>query len=546
MNLQSSVLIFVVLYFPINLNQDSVMAAEKAKVAVDSLTVFEDSSPSSPTIKRLAKGQTVYVTFSILGSEGEWCSIKESDEADVIGWVLCSELQRTAEEKRSMVTARSSEVSSRVIGSVGSSVAANLITTVVGKGPRSGNTSLRALEEKIFQDMQRGQVNPNDIERLKREQENAFLEAGGDPRDVEALRRAAMRDLATGGNESDRVLEMTVAKMMLRNQLKPVGDNGPALLAQLRNPSGMTFDRAGSLYIADSDHRRIRRVTPAGIITTVAGIGVTGYSGDGESALTAQMMRPRDVAVGPGGTIYIADAGSNSIRMVMPDGIIWTLAGDGNRGFRGDGGPSHLAQLSKPESVEQDQSGNLYIADTGNNRIRKVDRGRIITTIAGVGARGYSGDGGPATSAQLFGPTDLAFDKGGNLYFVDAGNRCIRMLTPGGMITTVFGAGRNRSDTLPEQADLTRLRRPTGIALDGRDNLFVVDSFQFRVLRVTPEGRIDIVAGGENVFSGDGGPAHQAGLAEPQRVVVDPVGNLFISTYGDRIRKVGLVAAGRR
>ena len=128
---------------------------------------------------------------------------------------------------------------------VGSSVAANVITTAVGTGLPSGNTLLRTLEKKIFQDMERGQFNPSDVERLKREQEKAFLESGGDPRDIEALRRAAMRDLAMGGNESDRALMMTVGKMMLRQQLKPVGDGGPALFAQLRVPGGMTFDRGG-------------------------------------------------------------------------------------------------------------------------------------------------------------------------------------------------------------------------------------------------------------------------------------------------------------
>jgi sugar lactone lactonase YvrE len=524
----------------------SATVIEDATVAGDSIVVYEDMSSQSTEVKTLSQGQSVFVTFSIVGSDGEWCSIRESAEAGVIGWVRCSELDRQVVEKPSTVTARSSQVSSPVKRAIGTSVAANTIVTAAGTGPRAGNATLRALEAQIWQDMQRGKVNPADIERLKREQQKAFLEAGGSPGDVEALKRAAMRDLTTGGNESARALEMTVAKMMVVNQLKPVGDGGPALLAQLRNPAGMTFDRGGNLYIADSDNRRVRKVTPDGIISTVAGIGVPGHSGDGESALTAQMSRPRDVAVDASGTTYIADAAGNSIRMVLPDGTIWTLVGDGSQGFSGDGGPSHLAQLSKPEAIELDDSGNLYVADSGNNRVRMVARNRDITTIVGDGTRGYAGDGGPATSAKLFAPIDLAFDNDKNLYIVDAGNYCIRKLTPEGIITTVFGAGQNRSDAAGDQSDLTRLRRPTGITLDGGNNLYVVDSFQFRVLRVTPEGRIDIIAGGENADSGDGGPAHQAGLAEPQRVVVDSEGNLFISTYGDRIRKVGRVAVGRQ
>ena len=241
-----SFLVFSLSVFP---SAASANAAEEATVAGESLVVYEDMSPQSALVKTLSQGQSVFVTFSIVGSDREWCSIRESAEGGVVGWVRCSELERQVVETRTTVTSKSSQASRPSGKTIGTSIAANTIVTAVGTGSRAGNTTLRALEAQIWQDMQRGKVNPADIERLKREQQKAFLEAGGNPGDVEALERAAMRDLSTGGNESARVLEMTVAKMMAKSQLKPVGDGGPALLAQLRNPAGMTLPIPGfSVY----------------------------------------------------------------------------------------------------------------------------------------------------------------------------------------------------------------------------------------------------------------------------------------------------------
>jgi trimeric autotransporter adhesin len=206
------------------------------------------------------------------------------------------------------------------------------------------------------------------------------------------------------------------------------GDGGLAVNAQLYSPGGLTVDSAGNLYIAVTD--RIRKVTPAGIISTVAGNGQGGFSGDGGLATSAQLYGPGGgaLAVDSGGNLYIADAGNNRIRKVTPEGIITTAAGNGQPGFSGDGGPAASAQLKGPYGVAVDPAGNLYIGDTGNNRIRKVTPGRTISTVAGNGQFGSSGDGGPATAAQFDSPWGLALDMAGNLYIADVGNNRIRRL----------------------------------------------------------------------------------------------------------------------
>ena len=203
----------------------------------------------------------------------------------------------------------------------------------------------------------------------------------------------------------------------------------------------MAVDASGNLYIADTGNNRIRKVSATGIITTVAGNGSAGYSGDGGPATSAQLDGPEGVAVDGSGNLYIADTCNNRIRKVSATGIITTVAGNGSAGYSGDGGPATSAQLSLPAGVAVDGSGNLYIADSGNNRIRKVSATGIITTVAGNGSPGYSGDGGPATSAQLNQPAGVAVDASGNLYIADSSNNRIRKVSATGIITTVAGNG---------------------------------------------------------------------------------------------------------
>ncbi|MBI6546789.1 MAG: hypothetical protein HY692_08340 [Cyanobacteria bacterium NC_groundwater_1444_Ag_S-0.65um_54_12] len=210
------------------------------------------------------------------------------------------------------------------------------------------------------------------------------------------------------------------------------GDGGPATQAQLGFPYGIAVDGTGNLYIADQDNQRIRRVdSTTGIITTVAGNGSYGFAGDGGVATAAQFRDPRSVTVDGAGNLYIADQVNQRIRKVNAAGVITTVAGNGSGGYSGDGGAATSAKLWMPRGVTVDGAGNLYIADQFNYRIRKVNTGGIINTVAGNGTWGYSGDGGPATSAQLNVPNGVAVDSAGNLYIADAnfGNNLIRRVS---------------------------------------------------------------------------------------------------------------------
>ena len=207
------------------------------------------------------------------------------------------------------------------------------------------------------------------------------------------------------------------------------GDSGPATAARLDNPLGVAVDGAGSLYIVDEDNNRIRKIDTAGTITTIAGDGTAAFGGDGGLAIAAQLNSPSDVAADSAGNVYIADTGNQRIRKVDTAGTITTIAGDGTAGFNGDGGPATDAQLSNPLGVAAGSTGSVYIADTFNLRIRKVDTAGTITTIAGDGTFGFSGDGGPATDAQLNVPIGLAVDSDGKVYIADAFNSLIRLLT---------------------------------------------------------------------------------------------------------------------
>jgi sugar lactone lactonase YvrE len=207
------------------------------------------------------------------------------------------------------------------------------------------------------------------------------------------------------------------------------GDGGAATAAQLQYPWGMAVDSAGNLYIADAGNHRIRKVTAVGIISTVAGAGVKGYSGDGGTATAALLDTPFGVAMDSAGNLYIADTNNRRIRKVTPAGVISTVAGTGVFGYSGDGGAPTAAQLSNLEGVVVDSTGNLYIADDSNHCIRKVNPAAVISTVAGTGSYGYSGDGGAATAAQLFSPRGVAVDSAGNMYIADTYNHRIRKVT---------------------------------------------------------------------------------------------------------------------
>ena len=321
------------------------------------------------------------------------------------------------------------------------------------------------------------------------------------------------------------------------------GDGGAATSAQLNYPLGVTVDAAGDLFIADGNNLRIRRVDTAGTISTVAGGGspVDGV-GDGGPATDAE-VHPFGVAADAAGNVFIADVWNGRIRKVDVAGTITTIAGYGypgyGSGFLGDGGPATSAPLDGPSGVAVDATGNLFIADS--QRIRRVDSIGTITTLAGSGDPGFGGDGGPATDAQLNGPSGVAVDVTGNLYIADSANQRIRSVDPAGTITTVAGNGTSGFSGDGGRAIGAQINGPIDVAADASGNLFIADQHNNRVRKVDTAGTITTLAGNGGCcsFGGDGGPATGAQLSNPSRVAVDASGNLFIVDSGNRrIRKV--------
>jgi len=310
------------------------------------------------------------------------------------------------------------------------------------------------------------------------------------------------------------------------------GDGGPATKAWLSAPRGIAVDHSGNLYIADWGNSRIRMVNPAGIISTIAGSGTTGYSGDGGPAAQASIGYVNGLAVDSAGNLYIADVDNAAIRKIS-NGIITTVAG-GQGGFGGDGGQATKASLSLPQSVAVDASGNLYIADQGNERIRRVDPSGVIATVAGTGTAGFSGDGSLASAAMLSTPVGVGVDASGAVYVADLDNHRVRRFVPGGNIATFAGMSFSIGDGGPSTQ--ARLTNPASVAVDSTGNLFIADSADNRVRKVTPSGTITTLAGtGRTGAGGDSGPAASAVLSTPLGVAVDSAGNVYIADAGNNV-----------
>jgi len=297
-----------------------------------------------------------------------------------------------------------------------------------------------------------------------------------------------------------------------------IGDGGPATAAQIGTIQGIAADRFGNLYLSDTNHQRVRKIDAAGIITTVAGTGTAGFGGDGGPATSAQLNLPYGLAVDQAGYLYIADLNNSRVRRVSPDGTINTYAGSGGQGSSGDGGPATSAQMLEPRNVAVDAAGNLYIAEFGGHRVRKVTPNGLISTAAGTGIAGFGGDGGAAMNAQLAFPAGLALDRLGNLYIADSQNERVRELLPSGQISTALGGNQNIT-----------LLTPMAVAVDLSGNIFVADATPV-VREYTAAGRWLFAAGISAAgFSGDGGPASAAQLTEPLDLAVDLGGNLYIA-----------------
>jgi len=321
-------------------------------------------------------------------------------------------------------------------------------------------------------------------------------------------------------------------------------ENVDAGLAYLQAPIGLTLDDMGNLYLAEQLGKRVRRVSSQGVISTYAGGGAT-QLGDGGPAALARLFDPVALAFDSLSGIRIADALGSRVRSVDFAGVIATVAGNGEYGYGGDNAAATTARLNKPAGVAFDRTGLLYISDTINNRVRRVNADGTIATFAGSGVRGYYGDGGNARQAHLSLPQGLAFDNLGNLYIADAGNNVIRKVTPTGVISTIAGSGIKGFGGDNGPALQAAFNSPTGLAVDGLGALYIADRFNHRIRRVSPEGIVVTIAGdGIGGFAGDGGPASAARLNNPAGIAVDSRGQVYVAdTDNNRVRRLSPGAA---
>lgn len=325
-------------------------------------------------------------------------------------------------------------------------------------------------------------------------------------------------------------------------------DGGPATSSPIFLPKGVVADAAGNFYIADSSNNRIRRVDGlTGDITTVAGTGTPGYQGDGVLATQTMINLPAGMVIDGAGNLYFADAGNHIIRRIDAfSGIITTVAGTpGVEGYTGDGAAATLAKLTFPEGVALDEAGNLLIADTGNNVIRKVDAATgIMGTVAGTGVAGFNGDGQEATSAQLNSPWSVAVAQDGSFYIADLTNNRVRKVSLG-MISTIAGTGTRGFMGDGGLATLATLGEPAAVVIDPAGDIYIADSDNNRVRKITAStGLIETICGNDSEeFGGDGGPANLASMYAPYALYFDQTGNLFISDmFHNRIRRINALS----
>ena len=305
------------------------------------------------------------------------------------------------------------------------------------------------------------------------------------------------------------------------------GDGGLVASAEIDTPWGLAFDSAGNLYIAEEGTSQcVRQVPPGGIFSTVA--GATHFAGDGGPATQARLSFPASVASDGSGNLYIADTQNHRIRQVTQGGNISTIAGNGTSGSAGDGGQAANATVTDPIGFSLDGAGNLYFSDSAANRVRMITPGGIISTVAGNGSAGSSGDGGPATSASLSSPQGLAVDSNKNLYIADQANQKVRMVSAKGIISTVAGTGTSGFSGDGGLATSAKLSYPADVAVDSTGNLYIADTNNLRIREVDSNHIISTVAGnGKDTFAGDGGPATAAALRFPTSVKVDGADRTF-------------------
>jgi serine/threonine protein kinase, bacterial len=305
--------------------------------------------------------------------------------------------------------------------------------------------------------------------------------------------------------------------------------------ASFYGPSGVAVDSSGNVYVADSENNKIRKITPAGVVTTLAGSGVSG-SDDG-TGIAASFNYPQGVALDSSGNVYVADTGSHKIRKITPAGVVTTLAGGGGREWNWNGlgsadGTGTTASFNYPNGVAVDSSGNAYIADSSNNKIRKITPEGVVTTLAGSGVSGS--DDGTGLAASFNRPEGVAVDKSGNVYVADFNNNKIRKITPAGVVTTLAGSGRQSS----RDGTAASFKWPNGVAVDSSGDLYVADYGNRKIRKITPAGVVSTLAG-SGVEGSEDGTGTEASFAYADGVAVDSSGNVYVADSGNNlIRKI--------